>query len=228
MVKPPISVRRPIRPETGNISSETKARPIEPAAIPDINPDSAEAIAFTMRGRSAGADDAALPPFESPGRAKDTLSARSDPADLKNDAVTEPVVGPSSGQALLQQVNPTEPSFEEDHRPIAIKLPPDTGRKLAAVADRRGSKRTHVAIEVLTEPLRRLAEEHRAGRFPELPNVVAGSVRTSISFNLPRDLAEDLEYVLAKRRAVRAQVVTRLLVPAINKIYASEFGLPPT
>ena len=91
------------------------------------------------------------------------------------------------------------------------------------MAYRRGSKRTHVAIEALTPPLRRLAAEHRAGRYPELPKVISGSVRTSVAFSLPADLAADLNYVLAIRRAVKAQVITRLLVPAIEEIYTAEF-----
>jgi hypothetical protein len=107
---------------------------------------------------------------------------------------------------------------------ISVKLPPEIGRRLAAVADRRGSKRTMVAIEVLTEPLRHLAAEHRAGRFPELPRIVSGTVRFSIAFALPPDLAADLEFVLHQRRAVRAQVITRLLVPAIERVYATEIG----
>ena len=107
---------------------------------------------------------------------------------------------------------------------ISVKLPPQSGRHLAAVADRRGSKRTMVAIEVLTEPLRQLAAEHRAGRFPELPRIISGTVRSSIAFALPPDLAADLEFVLQQRRAVRAQIVTRLLVPAIERIYAAEIG----
>jgi hypothetical protein len=112
---------------------------------------------------------------------------------------------------------------DDDLRPVAIKLPPSVGRKLAEIADRRGSKRTHVAIEVLTAPLRKLAAEHQAGRFPDLPKIAAGSVRTSIAFILPPDLAQDLSYVLRVRKAVKAQVLTRLLVPAIERLHSTEF-----
>jgi len=109
-----------------------------------------------------------------------------------------------------------------DSELVSVKLPPDVGRQLAAIADRRGSKRTLVAIEALSEPLRILADAHRAGGFPELPKVVSGTVRSSIAFALPADLAADLEYVLRARRAVRAQVVTRLLAPAIRTLYEIE------
>jgi hypothetical protein len=68
-----------------------------------------------------------------------------------------------------------------------------------------------------------LAADHRAGRFPELPKIAAGSVRTSIAFALPSDLAGDLSYVLRVRKAVKAQVLTRLLVPAIEELHAKEF-----
>ena len=42
------------------------------------------------------------------------------------------------------------------------------------------------------------------------------------AFALPPDLAQDLDFVLAERRAVRAQVVTRLLVPAIEALFDRE------
>ncbi|MEO8715580.1 MAG: hypothetical protein ABI369_11250 [Acetobacteraceae bacterium] len=113
---------------------------------------------------------------------------------------------------------------ESGHGLVSIKLPPDVGRQLAAIADRRGSKRTFIAIEALSEPLRALAAAHRAGDYPELPKIVSGTVRSSIAFALPADLAADLEFVLKTRRAVRAQVVTRLLAPAVRALYDSEVG----
>jgi hypothetical protein len=79
-----------------------------------------------------------------------------------------------------------------------------------------------VAIEAIEEPLQTVAAAHRAGRFPELPKVVSGTARASIAFSLPPHLAADLEFVVRQRRAVRAQVITRLLVPAINALYERE------
>jgi hypothetical protein len=215
--KPPISVRRPQRPATE--FSPRLPVPISHSSVPNVDLDGPEALAFAMRGRissparipegEGGSDPELLPPFG--------------PAPNSQEPLPEQRIGP------IVTVRPDErPDHRRNEAPIdeipliSVKLPPESGRRLAAVADRRGSKRTIVAIEVLTEPLRQLAAEHRAGRFPELPRIISGTVRSSIAFALPPDLAADLEFVLRQRRAVRAQVVTRLLVPAIEQIYAAE------
>ena len=189
--KPPISVRRPSRSEPDPAKSP---KPIAQAAIPVINPDSADAIAYTLLGRSATAE-----------------------------------VGTTEGEAgRAGNIEPSAPSevadgaAVEDVGHVSVKLPPDVSRKLSAIADRRGSKRTHVALEVLEPLLRELATQHRAGHFPELPKVVSGSVRASVAFMLPPDVASDLSYVLTARRAVKAQVIVRLLVPAIESLHARE------
>jgi hypothetical protein len=189
--KPPISIRRPSRADAGISQPPT---PIAQAAIPAIDPDSADALAYALRGRSATLE-AGMP--GNPGMPAD-VSGPSTPAPEAKDGVDE----------------------EVGH--ISVKLPPEISRKLSAIADRRGSKRTHVALEVLEPQLRDLAAQHRAGRFPELPKVVSGSVRASVAFMLPPDLASDLSYILATRRAVKAQVIVRLLVPAIEHLHARE------
>lgn len=192
--KPPISVRRPSRSEPDAAHSP---KPIAQAAIPVINPDSADAIAYTLLGRSATAE--AVSTGEETGRAGNIASSATS-QDADNVAV-------------------------EDMGHVSVKLPPDVSRKLSAIADRRGSKRTHVALEVLEPLLRELATQHRAGRFPDLPKVVSGSVRASVAFMLPPDLASDLSYVLTARRAVKAQVIVRLLVPAIESLHSRENSL---
>jgi hypothetical protein len=224
--KAPISVRRPVRQNTLGATPVSPA-PIAPAPVPDINPDSPQALAFAMRGRSAG-------PSEQPPAAQKEVPAQflAEPADTENlspSTVPDGAENQESGVLTRQAHKPVVrhssviEESDDDLRPVAIKLPPEVGRKLAQIADRRGSKRTHVAIEVLTAPLRMLAADHRAGRFPELPKIAAGSVRTSIAFALPSDLAGDLSYVLRVRKAVKAQVLTRLLVPAIEELHAKEF-----
>lgn len=205
----------------------TPPAPIAPAPVPNIDPDSPQALAFAMRGRSAG-------PSEQPSAQKEVPAQfLVEPADTENlSPSTVPDGAESQESAVLTRQahkpavrhGPITEESDDDLRPVAIKLPPEVGRKLAQIADRRGSKRTHVAIEVLTAPLRMLAADHRAGRFPELPKIAAGSVRTSIAFALPSDLAEDLSYVLRVRKAVKAQVLTRLLVPAIEELHAKEFA----
>jgi len=173
--KPQISTRRPGRPETGQFPPP---KPITQAAVPLIDPESPDALAYTMRGRTAAPDTGM--------------------SGVANEAAGE----------------------EVGH--VSVKLPPEVSRKLSAIADRRGSKRTHVALEVLEQPLRDLAAQHRAGRFPELPKIVSGTVRASVAFVLPPELATDLGCILTARRAVKAQVIVRLLVPAIENLYVRE------
>lgn len=224
--KAPISVRRPVRQSISGATPISPAR-IAPAPVPDIDPNSPQALAFTMLGRSATPSDQ-LPDAQKevfaqssaePGTAEGLL-----PSTTSYTAEDKLLIA-AAGNADKPTVRhaPATEEADDDLRPVAIKLPPIVGRKLAQIADRRGSKRTHVAIEVLTAPLRKLAADHRAGHFPELPKIAAGSVRTSIAFALPSDLAGDLSYVLRVRKAVKAQVLTRLLVPAIEKLHATEF-----
>lgn len=189
--KPQISVRRPTRPEA---EQPVPLKPITQAAVPSIDPDSADALAYTMRGRLAVSDSSPS------GKTRPQTESRT---------------------PLLPKVEVKE-GMDEEAGHISVKLPPEISRKLSAIADRRGSKRTHVALEVLEQPLRNLAAQHRAGLFPELPKIVSGSVRSSVAFMLPPDLAADLSYVLTTRRAVKAQVIVRLLVPAIENLHAHE------
>ena len=190
-VKPPISVHRPSRTSSNTSQPPT---PIAQAAVPAINPDSADALAYALRGRSA------------------TLEAGTPGTqDMLADAPGSSVPAPEAKEGDEGEVG---------H--ISVKLPPKISRMLSAIADRRGSKRTHVALEVLEPQLRYLAAQHCAGRFPDLPKVVSGSVRASVAFMLPPDLASDLSYILAVRRAVKAQVIVRLLVPAIEDLHTRE------
>jgi hypothetical protein len=219
--KPPISVRRPTRP-AGDVAHDPPLR-ISHAPVPNVDPNGPEALAFTMRGRISPT----LPTLEeqritgSSARTSISIASEELPEQLevRNEGVSVVITTPRQDDIGGRRSGEQQ---TEEIPLISVKLPPEIGRRLAAVADRRGSKRTIVAIEVLTNPLRQLAAEHRAGRFPELPRIVSGTVRSSIAFALPQDLAADLDFVLKQRRAVRAQVITRLLVPAIEQVYAAE------
>lgn len=214
--RPSIAVKRPHRSADATDAAPT---PIEPTAIPVIDPESIHALAFSMRGRTNTASElagrgaaVALPAAEPPL----TETARNEPDTAE---------GERAARGLIHVSHVESPANGEIGQGlISIKLPPDVGRQLAAIADRRGSKRTLIAIEALSGPLRALAAAHRAGDFPELPKIVSGTVRSSIAFALPPDLAADLELILKTRRAVRAQVVTRLLAPAVRDLYDSEVG----
>lgn len=191
-VRPRISVRRPERP----VAVQSPApKPIVQAAMPLIDPESADAMAYTMRGRPA--------------------------AEANGGPISE-TMPQAEGQDLVSFSPGAQGGADDEVGYISVKLPPEVSRKLSAIADRRGSKRTRVALEVLEQPLRDLAAQHRAGLFPELPKIVSGSVRSSVAFVLPPDLASDLSYVLVTRRAVKAQVIVRLLVPAIEDLHARE------
>lgn len=214
--RPSIAVKRP--PRTAD-APDAAPTPIEPTAIPAIDPESIDALAFSMRGRTNTASEPA-------GRGAAVALAPTEPP-LTETARNEPdTAGGERAARGLIHVSHAEPPADGEigQGLISIKLPPEVGRQLAAIADRRGSKRTLIAIEALSEPLRALAAAHRAGDFPELPKIVSGTVRSSIAFALPPDLAADLELILKTRRAVRAQVVTRLLAPAVRDLYDSEVG----
>lgn len=211
--KPKIAMTRPSR---NAISDPVQTKAIAQTAIPEIDTESPAALAYSMQGRSSSMSNEI-------GKAASHLSGS---GPLHPPIQTPPTRnGVAEWTPSLDPLRPYSPAGDEFSQPlISIKLPPEVGRQLAAIADRRGSKRTLVAIEALSEPLRALAAAHRAGGFPDLPRIVSGTVRSSISFALPANLGEDLEYVLKTRRAVKAQVVTRLLAPAVRALYDSELG----
>ena len=221
--RPQISVRRPAR--TMDASTDPPM-PVAHTAVPKIDLDDADALAFSMRGRATLPERAAASPTPSPRGLSSAEPEHPNAAELR---ITTAHAGGTSDPARLPPACPLdEPGIalgggsDLGTDLVSVKLPSDVGRQLAAIADRRGSKRTLVAIEALSGPLRALAHAHREGGFPELPKVVSGTVRSSIAFALPPDLAADLDFVLRARRAVRAQIVTRLLAPAIRSIYEAE------
>ncbi len=213
------------RPQRATDTPADPPVPVTHSPIPNIDLDAAEAVAFSRQGR-------ATRPEGTPGGTASPTQGAYLPKPAHTDAaVPRTELAGAAGANSPSQAPPVREIGEPEitaggtsagSELVSVKLPPDVGRQLAAIADRRGSKRTLVAIEALSEPLRTLAAAHRAGGFPELPRVISGTVRSSIAFALPPDLAADLEYVLRARRAVRAQVVTRLLAPAIHDMYEVE------
>ena len=104
---------------------------------------------------------------------------------------------------------------------LAIKLPAVSGRKLSEIADLRCSKRTRIVLELLDQPLRELA----ANIDRRLSYFVSGkrrNARSGVSLVLPKDLAEELQYIVETRGAVKAQILSLLLVPAIDALYIKE------
>lgn len=215
--RPSISVKRPHR--VGEAGTAPPA-PIAPSAIPAIDPESPDTLAFSMQGRASTAVSAGT---VTPEHAAAEVARNQGSVELRPESRDPDLIRQQLAADAGAGVDPIAES-DSGYGLISIKLPPDVGRQLAAIADRRGSKRTLIAVEVLSEPLRALAAAHRAGEFPELPKIVSGTVRSSIAFALPAGLAADLEYVLKTRRAVRAQVVTRLLAPAVRALYDTEVG----
>ena len=188
MAKPPLQFTRPSR------SQEDSDKP-RPAPSPEIDLESPEVQAFSLRGRIS------MEPAE-PSR------------------LITPVATIAPNQVELALVD--HDTADDPWRYVAVKLPAVTGRKLSAIADLRCSKRTRVALEVLDRPLRELAGNHRAGSCPPLPSVSAGTARFGVSLVLPKDLSEALQYVVETRGAVKAQILSRLLVPAIDALYIKE------
>ena len=198
MPKPPLKLTRPTRPEVRNEQFD-----LRPAPSPEIDLNSPEVQAFSLRGRVT------VPPLVEDGRGGGVLAlgiqARS------------PMLAPRFKSAQRDDLVVDDP-----WRYAAIKLPTPSGRKLSEIADLRCSKRTRVALELLQRPLRELARDHRAGQCPLLRRVSAGVSRSGVSLILPQDLADDLRYVVETRGAVKAQVLARLLVPEIDAQYVKE------
>lgn len=195
MAKPPLQFTRPTRPQ-----SHPEMPVLRPAPSPAIDLESREVQAFSLRGRvsvPAPADDPAMK-----GASAAPMAAPEFESTATDDAV-----------------------LADPWRYVAVKLPAVSGRKLSEIADLRCSKRTRVALELLERPLRDLARDHHTGACPPLRRVSAGIARSGVSLILPEDLAEDLRYVVETRGAVKAQILARLLVPAIDALYLKEiFG----
>jgi hypothetical protein len=198
MPKPPLQFTRPARPE-----GRTEQRDMRPAPSPAIDLDSPEVQAFSLRGRVA------VPPLIEDGAGKGTRAMK--PVARSSASAPEPE------PPLLDDLIVDDP-----WRHVAIKLPAVSGRKLSEIADLRCSKRTRVALELLQNPLRDLARAHRSGEYPPLRRVSAGVSRSGVSLILPQDLADDLRHVVETRRAVKAQILARLLVPEIDALYIKE------
>lgn len=192
VAKPPLQFTRPTRPQ-----AHPEVLPLRPTPSPAIDLESPEVQAFSLRGRVS------VPP--SP---KTLTSTR---------ASAEYVPIPELGSTSIDDAVLADP-----WRYVAVKLPAVSGRKLSEIADLRCSKRTRVALELLEQPLRDLARDHRAGGCPPLHRVSAGIARSGVSLILSEDLAEDLRYVVETRGAVKAQILSRLLVPAIDELYNRE------
>ena len=196
MAKPPLQFTRPVRPQ---------ARPelpaLRPAPSPAIDLESPEVQAFSLRGRVSV-------PAPAEGRTVGDTSA-------------SPELAPEPEAAAIDDAVLTDP-----WRYVAVKLPAVSGHKLSEIADLRCSKRTRVALELLERPLRDLARDHRLGTCPPLRRVSAGVARSGVSLILPQGLAEDLHYIVEIRGAVKAQIIARLLVPAIDSLYIKEVIAP--
>jgi hypothetical protein len=198
MPKPPLQFTRPARPE-----ARSEQPDLHPALSPEIDLDSPEVQAFSLRGRVT------VPPLVEDGTGEGILAlalqARS------------PALAPGLASSLRN-----DPVVDDPWRHVAVKLPAVSGRKLSEIADLRCSKRTRVALELLQRPLRELARDHRAGECPPLRRVSAGVSRSGVSLILPEDLADDLRYVVETRSAVKAQILARLLVPEIDALFLKE------
>lgn len=192
MAKPPLQFTRPPRPQ-----ARSDAPVVRPAPSPAIDLESPEVQAFSLRGRVSV-------PLPGEDRTLRDASAQSPAApELETTAMSDELLA-------------------DPWRYVAVKLPAISGRKLSEIADLRCSKRTRVALELLEHPLRDLARDHRMGSCPPLRRVSAGIARSGVSLVLPEDLAEDLRYIVETRGAIKAQILARLLVPAIDALYIKE------
>ncbi len=192
MARPPLQFTRPARPP-----ASSEAPVLRPAPAPAIDLESPEVQAFSLRGRVS-------------------VPLRGEDPTFGDASAPSPAAPESEPTAMVGEL-PADP-----WRYVAVKLPAISGRKLSEIADLRCSKRTRVALELLERPLRDLARDHRMGSCPPLRRVSAGIARSGVSLVLPEDLAEELRYIVETRGAVKAQILARILVPAIDALYMRE------
>ena len=192
MAKPPLQFTRPSRPQ-----ARAEGPVLRRAPSPAIDLESPEVQAFSLRGR-----------VSVPSHAEDET--------IKGGSAA-PIAAPELESTAIDDAVLADP-----WRYVAVKLPAVSGRKLSEIADLRCSKRTRIALELLERPLRDLARDHRMGACPPLRRVSAGIARSGVSLILPEDVAEDLRYIVETRGAVKAQILARLLVPAIDALYITE------
>ena len=176
MAKPPLQFTRPSRAQ--EVSERSQLRP---APSPEVDLESPQVHAFSLRGRISML----------PSRTDRLHEPTDPPIGLANDA-----------QPALLEHGPSEDPW----RYVAVKLPAVSGRKLSEIADLRCSKRTRIVLELLDQPLRELAANYRTGACPILSRVSAGTARSGVSLVLPKDLAEELQYIVETRGAVKAQI----------------------
>ncbi len=194
MSRPPLQLARPARSQ-----SRIEESALRPAPSPAINLESPEVQAYSLKGR---------------------VTIPSPVEESTAEGVLAPIRLPASTPEFEA---PSDSVIADDPwRHVAIKLPAVSGQKLSQIADLRCSKRTRIALELLDRPLRDLARGHRAGECPPLRRVSAGAARSGVSLILPKDLADDLRYIVETRGAVKAQILTRILVPAIDALYIKE------
>jgi hypothetical protein len=192
MTKPPLQFTRPSRAQEGSERSQ-----LRPAPSPEVDLESPQVHAFSLRGR---------------------ISVPLSQADRLNEPTNPSITLANEAQPALLEYS----ASDDPWRYVAVKLPAVSGWKLSEIADLRCSKRTRVVLELLDRSLRELAANHRTGACPTLPRVSVGTARSGISLVLPKDLAEELRYIVETRGAVKAQILSRLLVPAIDALYIKE------
>ena len=110
------------------------------------------------------------------------------------------------------------------NRSMVIKLPREASDKLDMIKDMRGGFKSTVALDILERELFALAKAHEADRLPVLPTVKAGGQdRKSLSILLTPELASSLDYIAKRRRAVKHQIILRVLIPGIDRAYDELF-----
>jgi hypothetical protein len=107
---------------------------------------------------------------------------------------------------------------------VALRLDARTFGRLGSLAEFHGTKKAYIAVDLMTGPIQRLAQDHRVGSYPPLPLAEAGKPRHILSFLLPQSLYGELEYITQKRKALVAIILQRILAPEIDKMFERDIN----
>ena len=217
----------PDTPETEDAETGTEKQNTSERKDKTVGTDAADAedqTQDTSRPDPVSGKDTAGP---SPG-ASDPRPASTPPA-IAAAPHHDPVPQPFAPQRLMPErpALQSEAALHSGARPrnMVIKLPTPTALKLDAIAETRGGFRTTVALDILEQELVPLAAAHDRGIRPILTPVRGtGADRRSLSIQLPPHLADALDRVATLRKAVKHQILLRLLVPGIDRVYTEEIG----
>ncbi len=118
-----------------------------------------------------------------------------------------------------------EEVIPDDTHAVALRMPEAVARKLDRLAETWLCHRHQIMVDLIAPGLEALAAAADRGEplvFP--PGQNRPGRKRAMTLRLRAELAEALDRVLARHGAIKSQIVLRLLVPAIERLYQQELG----